>query len=187
MDQQSGGLIQFLMNIAGALPAMTTLVTAVFAFYGVYLVGSGIKGFYDLTAYGNYSAGNYQHRTSGGLFWRIFCGVILTMLPLTLGIFGNSVFGSEVSSGPMSYQTAGMSAMQQAAVAAIFQLFALVGYVTFGQGWVSLNATKSGQNQMGVKVPLVFIFSGVLLVYLQQVLNAFAAVTGLNVLNLLLF
>ena len=151
------------------------------------MVASGIKGFYDLTAYGNYSAGNYSHRSSGGLGWRMFAGTILTMLPLTLGIFGNSVFGTEVASGLMSYQTGGLSAAQQAAVAAIFQLFALVGYITFGSGWMALNAAKSGQNQMGMKAPIVYISSGLLLVYLQQFLNAMASVTGLNVMNLLLF
>ena len=187
MEQDSAGLIAFLINIAGAIPAMVTLVTAIFAFYGVYLVGSGIKGFYDLTAHGSYSSGNYQHRTSGGLFWRIFCGTILTMLPLTLGIFGNSVFGTDVSTGPMSYQTGGMSAMQQAAVAAIFQLFALAGYISFGHGWLSLNAAKSGQNQMGMKAPIVFCVAGLLLVYLQQVLNVVGSITHLNFLNFLLF
>lgn len=186
MNQQQG-LIQFLINISGAFPAMLTLATTIFSAIGVLMVASGIKGFYDLTAYGNYSAGNYSHRSSGGLGWRMFAGTILTMLPLTLGIFGNSVFGTEVASGLMSYQTGGLSAAQQAAVAAIFQLFALVGYITFGSGWMALNAAKSGQNQMGMKAPIVYISSGLLLVYLQQFLNAMASVTGLNVMNLLLF
>ncbi len=86
----------------------------------------------------------------------------------------------------MSYETAGASATAQAAMSAIFSLFALCGFAATGHGWLSLNASKSGQNHVSAKTSVVFIVAGILMIYLQQVLNVFGSLTGLNVINLFL-
>jgi hypothetical protein len=50
-----------------------------------------------------------------------------------------------------------------------------------------LNDWKSGRSNGGWGTPVVFIVSGVLLVYLQQVLNFAGDVTGINFVNMLVF
>ncbi|CAE6794342.1 hypothetical protein R70006_04999 [Paraburkholderia domus] len=181
------GLLNLLITVGNAYPAIQLLLSTFFVLVGVYLVGSAIKGIYDLTAHGTFAHGGYHHKTHGGLLWRLFIGVVLTALTYSVGLLGNSIFGTEVSSGLMAYQTAGASAAQQAAVTAVFEVFALCGFAATGHGWLTLNASKSGQNQVGAKASVVWILSGIGLIYLPQVLNAIAALTGLNVVNLLLF
>ncbi|KVV07468.1 hypothetical protein WK77_16920 [Burkholderia ubonensis] len=163
------------------------LVLAIFSVVGVIMVGTAIKGFYDLTAYGTYGHGGYQHRTNGGLMWRLFIGAVLTSLPVAIGVLGNSVFGTDVASGLMAYQTGGMSAVQRAALDGIFKLFALLGVMSFGHGWMELNRHKSGAANVSPRAPLVWIGAGLGLIYLPQVLKVIAWLTGIDVLNLLLF
>ncbi|WP_241025633.1 hypothetical protein [Burkholderia sp. Tr-20390] len=164
-----------------------TLVLTVFAFIGVIMVGTAIKGFHDLTAYGTYGHGGYQHRTNGGLLWRLFIGTVLTSLPIAIGVLGNSVFGTDVATGLMAYQTGGMSAVQRAALDGIFKLFGLLGVMSFGHGWLELNKHKSGMSNGSVRAPLVWIGAGLGLIYLPQVLKVIAWATGIDVINVLLF
>ncbi|ABO60242.1 hypothetical protein LA345_37090 (plasmid) [Burkholderia vietnamiensis] len=188
MDSTSStGLLNLLTLVAGAAPALLALVLAFFAVAGVIMVGTAVKGFYDLTAYGNYGHGGYQHRTHGGLMWRLFIGSVLTSLPVAIGVLGNSVFGTEVATGLMAYQTGGMSAVQRAALDGIFKVFAIMGVMSFGHGWVVLNAHKSGTSNVSPRTPLVWIGAGLGLIYLPQVLKVISWATGIDVLNLLLF
>lgn len=183
----SAGALNAITNIAGAFPAISLFITSLFGLFGVLMIGTALKGIYDLQAHGTYAHGNYNHKTSGGLVWRLIIGTVLTMGAWGIGIIGNTIFGTEGASGPMSYQAAGLSATQQAAVQAVFACFALVGYVAFGHGWMQLDAHKSGRSNSGWKPAGVFIISGTCLVYLQQVLNLAASVTGINFVNMLLF
>lgn len=183
----STGAMVALESIAGAYPAISLFITSLFGFIGVLMIGNALKGFYDIQAHGTYAHGSYQHRTNGGLVWRLIIGSILTMGAWGLGIVGNTIFGSDVATGAMSYQAAGLSATQQAAVQAVFACFSLVGYISFGHGWMLLDAHTSGRSHGGWKPPIVFIVAGVILVYLQQFLNIEADITGINVVNLLVF
>jgi len=183
----SAGVLTTIENLAGAFPAISLFITSLFGFFGVVLIGNAVRGFYDLQAHGSYAHGNYQHRTNGGLVWRMFIGSVLTGGAWGLGILGNTIFGTEIASGAMAYQTAGMSATQQAAVQAVFALFAITGYIAFGHGWMQFDAHTSGRSNSGWKPAAVFIISGTLLVYLQQVLNIVADITGINFINMLLF
>jgi hypothetical protein len=183
----SQGLLNLMVNIGNAFPAFQLLISGFFSLVGVYLAGNAIKGFYDISAHGTYAHGGYAHRTAGGLVWRLLIGVTLTSLSYSVGVIGNSIFGTNVTGGMLSYQTAGASATQQAAVTAIFEVFALLGYYATGHGWLTLNAAKSGTSQATAKTAFVWIIAGVCLIYLTQVLNVLASLTGLNVVNMLLF
>ncbi|TKC90157.1 hypothetical protein FAZ69_08390 [Trinickia terrae] len=176
-----------IMSIAGAYPAISQFITSLFALIGVLMMVSAIRGLYYIQAHGTYAQGGYQHRTNGGLVWRLLIGSILTMGAWGVGIVGNTVFGSQVATGAMGYQAAGLSATQQAAVQAVFACFSLVGYISFGHGWMLLDAHTSGRSQGGWKPPIVFIVSGVILVYMQQFLNIEADITGVNVVDMLVF
>lgn len=188
MDSSTdAGLIRIVLILGNASPAIVSFINVIFVFVGVAYISSGIKGFYDLNKYGTYSSGGYAHKSAGGLIWRMGIGAILTALPFTLGVFGNSLFGTGEQNGPLTYAPGGASALQKAILEAIFNLFAIAGYISFGHGWMSLNAAKSGQNQMTWKAPAVWMVAGVCLIYLPQVLDVMAKLTGLNVMNFLLF
>jgi hypothetical protein len=181
------GAMTAITNIAGAFPAISLFITALFALFGVTMIVSALKGFYDLQAHGTYAHGSYNHKTHGGLIWRLVIGSVLTMGAWGIGIVGNTIFGTTAATGAMSYQSAGLSATQQAAVQAVFACFALTGYIAFGHGWMLFDAHTSGRSNSGWKAPIVFIISGVLLVYLQQVMNIMGDVTGINFVNMLVF
>jgi hypothetical protein len=183
----STGAMTAIMSIAGAYPAISLFITSLFALFGVLMIVNAVKGFYDIQAHGTYAHGGYQHRTNGGLVWRLLIGSVLTMGAWGIGIVGNTMFGTDVATGAMSYQAAGLSATQQAAVQAVFACFSLVGYISFGHGWMLMDAHTSGRSNGGWKPPIVFIVSGVILVYLQQFLNIEADITGVNVVNMLVF
>ncbi|MCA8197371.1 hypothetical protein [Burkholderia vietnamiensis] len=180
----NSGALTALVNIANAFPAISAFITALFGLIGVVMIANALKGFYEIEAGGPAARDHHSH---GALVWKLFIGAVLTMGAWGIGIIGNTIFGSQVASGPMSYQGAGLSATQQAAVQAVFACFVLCGYIAFGRGWMLLNDWKSGRSNGGWGTPVVFIVSGVLLVYLQQVLNFAGDVTGINFVNMLVF
>ena len=63
----STGAMTAIMSIAGAYPAISLFITTLFALFGVLMITSAVKGFYDIQAHGTYAHGGYQHRTNGGL------------------------------------------------------------------------------------------------------------------------
>jgi hypothetical protein len=183
----STGAMTAILNIAAAFPDIALFITYLFGFIGVVMIGNGIKGFYDIEKHGTYAHGGYQNRTAFGLVWRVLIGGVLTMGAWGIGIVGNTIFGSQVASGSMSYSAAGLSATQQAAVQAVFACFALTGYIAFGHGWMLMDQHTSGRSNSGWKAPLVFIVAGTALVYMQQVMSLISDVTGINVVNMLVF
>ncbi|WP_432262874.1 hypothetical protein [Cupriavidus sp. TMH.W2] len=174
-----------LVNISGAFPAIFAFCAVLFALAGVVLVAMGVYGFYVI----HYNDG----RTPGGrnighagAASNVVIGALLTGLMYITALTKNTVLGTEIQNGSMGFQSSGMTATQQAAITALFGLFAILGFIASGRGWMLLNRFFSGTEKEWAGA-IAYIIGGMLCVYMEESMVFVTRVTGFDFVKIFLF
>jgi len=177
-------LLQVLINLSDAFPAIFLAVLAFSSLGGVMLFTTGVYGF-SLKANGARWASGREVTTTGCIS-NMLIGAVMTALMWATAMTKNTLIGESVSNGALSFQTTGMSAQQTAALTAIFGLFAVCGIVAVLRGWTMLNGYFNGARQEWGGA-IWFLIGGAFCVYLDEVLTKVSAWTGFDVIHLLFF
>lgn len=183
---QNSDLLSILINFSSILDPLLTLVVVISAIIGVFMVGQALMNAYVLSLE-NGSHWGGQQATVPGIIWSLVIGGILVSPMMAVQIFGNTLFEVSVNGSGMLYQSAGMTETQKQAVAAIFGLFSVTGFIAFIRGWIVLNKHFNGVIKDGVGMGITFIVGGTALVYLDVILGAIQAKTGFDFTQVLLF
>lgn len=187
MNSGSGfaDLLSILVNLSDVFPALFMLIVILFTLAGVMLVTMGVYGYYVMHG-GNGKWVSGREVTNAGCISNMVIGAMLTSIVLVTALTKNTLLGTEVANGAMGLSSAGMSAQQQAAIAAIFGLFTILGLVATGRGWWMLNDYFNGSKQeWGGAV--WFIVGGALCVYMEESLAKISLWTGFDFVKIFLF
>lgn len=178
-------LLSMLVNFASIVDPLINLTVIVSAIIGVLMVGDALMKAYWIT-----KGSGWQGKgtlTYGGIVWSLVIGGVLLTPVVTVQIFGNTLLDVSVNGAAFSYQGAGLTATQQAALKAIYGLFSFVGFVAFIRGWIILNKHFNGVIPEGVGAGLTHIIFGVILIYLDVFLGLLQSQTGWDFSQTLLF
>lgn len=178
--------LQILINISGAIPLAMNLVMLFATIVGVVMVGTGLMQMYAMSAMDNRMGAKVDPKAES-IASKLIIGSILISSIYFLQISGQTIFGTAVNGGAFLYQSGGMSANQQAALEAVFSFFMLVGYIAFIRGWFILDQYMNNIISTGVGKAAVHIIFGVLLVYLDQLLQVVADWTGFDFIQTFIF
>lgn len=176
-------LLQMLVNVSGAFPAMFLLIQTILTLIGVILFSLAWLDLYYIGSESRYLGAG---KTPASIAWRMLIGVILTGSLWMMNITQNTLYGTPINSGAMLYETAGLTDTQKAALEAIMGCFAIVGYIGFGKGWMALDKHFNGGKD-GVGGALAYIIGGTLAVYMDVWLPRLSSWTGFDFVNILVF
>lgn len=183
----NGDLVTFLVNISSIFDPLVTLVTVIAAIIGVIMVGNALVAAYALSADDGKWRGQ-GNATYPGIIWSLVIGGILVSPIVMVQAMGNTLLNGEAVNGSaMLYQSSGLSSTQQAALKAIFGLFVIAGYVAFIKGWMLIDKHTNGVTRDGAGAGVTFIVSGVLMVYLDVVMQVVSEKTGIDFVKVLFF
>lgn len=185
VTMQNNDLLNALVNFSSVFSPLLTLITIIAAIIGVLMVGRALLNAYVLASDDGKWRGQHEP-TIGGIVWSFVIGGIL-VTPITMvQMLGNTMLdGQAVNGSAMLYQSAGMSAQQQAALKAIFGLLTVAGYIAFIRGWVLLNKHFNGVVRDAAGTGITFVVGGVALIYLDIILRAISATTGIDFVHIL--
>jgi hypothetical protein len=178
-------LLQILVNLSGAFPAIFLFAMVVFAFAGVVVFSLGVYAFYVIHNHdGRTPTGRNVSHT--GAVSNLVIGSFLTSLMWVTAITKNTLLGTEVNNGAMGLTGAGLTPTQQASVAAILGLFNILGLIATGRGWMQLNRYFNGtEKEWGGA--MAYIIGGTLCVYMEESLAKATLWTGFDFVRLFLF
>lgn len=169
-------------NMGSSFPAIFTFVNAIIALIGLILF---VHAWWALN---QHYKGNGQGLAPGAAVTRMLIGGLLTCSVYFIVLTKNTLIGSSVSSSSMLYQTAGLTAIQQATLKGLFGLFQVLGLIAFAKGWLIIDSHVTSNKQgSGWGGGITFIIAGTCAVFLQEVLGLVADITGINLVNILLF
>ncbi|WP_454727981.1 MULTISPECIES: hypothetical protein [Cupriavidus] len=178
-------LLQVLVNLSGAFPALFTLIIVIFAAIGVVTFCLGLYSFYVIhNNDGRTPTGrNISHL---GAVSQLVIGSVLTTVLWITAITKNTLLGTEVSNGAMGLSSSGLTPTQQASIAAILGLFAILGLIASGRGWMLLNRYFTGiEKEWGGAI--AYIIGGSLCVYMEEFLAKLTLWTGFDFVRMFLF
>jgi hypothetical protein len=170
------------MNMSGAFPAIFGTVNIIIALIGVCLF---IHAWWALNQFYGPSG---KGMSPGVAFVRMSIGTVLSSAVYFIVLTKNTLIGTEVSGAAMGYQTAGLTAVQKASVDGLFGLFQILGLIAFAKGWLIIDAhVTSSKQSSGWGGGLTFIIAGTFCVFMREFLALLTDLTGINLINILLF
>ena len=175
-------LLTLLINFSSILDPLLTLLVILSTITGVVMVVQGLMNAYAL----NLNNGR-SNATVSGILWSLFIGGVLVAPIYTVQIFGNTLLDVSVNSSSLLYQGVGLTDTQRQAVKAIFGLFSITGFIAFYRGWVTLNKHFNGVIKDGAGMGMTFVVGGVLLIYLDVLLDIVGEKAGFDFTKVLTF
>ncbi|CAG9184198.1 hypothetical protein [Cupriavidus pampae] len=187
MNNQSSwsDFLQILVNLSGAFPAIFAFLIVLIAAIGVVLFCQGIYAFYVIN---NNDGRTPTGRTVSytGAVSSLLTGALLTSLLYITAVTKNTLLGTEVNNGALGLNGSGMTATQQAAIAAIFGLFAILGLLASGRGWMLLNRYYNGvEKEWGGAI--AYVIGGCLCIYMEEFLAKMSLWTGFDFVKIFIF
>jgi hypothetical protein len=116
----------------------------------------------------------------GAPFLTFIAAALLAALPESIATMTTAVFGTGVSTSPISYTSAQIAVSPIKAVLTIIQL---IGYIFFVRGIMELRRAGEPQKFQGASVnkAIVIMASGMAAMYINYTLKVVGTVTGWNV------
>lgn len=182
---QKADLLTILINFSSLVDPILTLLVVISTIVGVLMVGQALMNAYVLSMDNGAQWGSTA--TIPGIISGLIIGGILVTPILMVQIFGNTLFMVSVNGSGMLYQGVGMTDTQKQAVAALFGLFSVAGFIAFIRGWVVLNKHFNGVIKDGVGMGITFIVGGTGLIYLDVIVDLIQSKTGFDFTQVFLF